>query len=332
MNQTAELERKPPMTSLSQLDQLKRFTRIVADTGDFGALKEFAPEDATTNPSLILKAAQMPEYAYLVDKAITDGKKSGLSGRDQVQDIFNSLLVLFGLEILKIVPGRVSTETAPDKSFDPPALIAEARNFISRYQKNGVGRERVLIKIASTWEGIRAAETLQKEGINCNMTLLFSLPQAVACAQAGAKLVSPFVGRIYDWYKKNTGKEYASSEDPGVLSVREIYNYYKKFGYNTEVMGASFRNVGQILELDGCDLLTISPNLLGELKNSSAPVQRKLSPDQARASDLQRLELTESSFRFLVNDNAMATEKTAEGIRLFAADAVKLQKHIAARL
>jgi transaldolase len=211
-------------------------------------------------------------------------------------------------------------------------LIAEAKNFISRYQKNGVGRERVLIKIASTWEGIRAAETLQKEGINCNMTLLFSLPQAVACAEAGAKLVSPFVGRIYDWYKKNTGKEYASSEDPGVVSVREIYNYYKKFDYNTEVMGASFRNAGQILELAGCDLLTISPNLLGELKNSSAPVQRKLSPDQAKASDLQRLELTESRFRFLVNDNAMATEKTAEGIRLFAADAVKLQKHIAARL
>jgi transaldolase len=332
MNQTAELKRESPMTSLSQLDQLKRFTRIVADTGDFASLKEFAPEDATTNPSLILKAAQMPEYAYLVEKAVADGKKSGLSGSDQVQEIFNSLLVLFGLEILKIVPGRVSTETAPDKSCDPLALSAEAKNFIARYQKNGVGRERVLIKIASTWEGIRAAEALQKEGINCNMTLLFSLPQAVACAEAKAKLVSPFVGRIYDWYKKNTGKEYAPAEDPGVLSVKEIYNYYKKFGYSTEVMGASFRNVGQILELAGCDLLTISPNLLAELKKNSAPVERKLSPEQAKASNAERLELTESRFRFLMNENAMATEKTAEGIRLFAADAAKLQKYIAARL
>src|SRR4051812_29690927 len=281
------------MTSLSQLDELKRFTRIVADTGDFGALKEFAPEDATTNPSLILKAAQMPEYAYLVDKAITDGKKSGLSGNDQVQDIFNSLLVLFGLEILKIVPGRVSTETAPDKSFDPPALIAEAKNFISRYQKNGISRERVLIKIASTWEGIRAAETLQKEGINCNMTLLFSLAQAVACAEAKARLISPFVGRILDWYKKSAGKDFAPAEDPGVISVKEIYAYYKKFGHDTEVMGASFRNKGEILELAGCDLLTISPQLLAELKSNTEPVERKLKPGDARNDKIERLDLDE---------------------------------------
>ena len=320
------------MTTMTQLDQLKKFTRIVADTGDFGTLKEFAPEDATTNPSLILKAAQMPEYAYVVEKAIADGKKSGLAGQEKIQSIFNGLLVGFGVEILKIVPGRVSTETDPHKSFDPQKIIAEAREFISLYQKHGIGRERILIKIASTWEGIRAAEVLQKEGINCNMTLLFSLPQAVACAEAKAKLISPFVGRILDWYKKSTGKDYAPAEDPGVVSVKEIYAYYKKFGYATEVMGASFRNAGEILELAGCDLLTISPALLGELKKSTAPVERKLSPEQAKSSDIQRLELNEAKFRFLVNDNAMATEKTAEGIRIFAADAVKLQKYIAERL
>jgi len=332
MNETAELERKTTETKLSQLDQLKKWTRIVADTGDFGTIKEFAPEDATTNPSLILKAAQMPEYAYLVDKAIAEGKKSGLSGKALVEDIFNRLLVAFGLEILKIVPGRVSTETAPQKSFDVQGIIAEARNFIALYQKHGIGRERILIKIASTWEGILAAEVVQKEGINCNMTLLFSLVQAVACAEAKARLISPFVGRILDWYKKSTGRDYAPSEDPGVLSVKEIYNYYKKFSYSTEVMGASFRNVGEILELAGCDLLTISPNLLAELKKSYAPVERKLSPEQTKGSDIQRLELDEPKFRFLLNENAMATEKTAEGIRLFAADAVKLQKYIADRL
>ncbi len=314
------------------MDQLKEYTRIVADTGDFASLKEFAPEDATTNPTLILKAAQMPEYAYLVERAIAEGKKSGLTGKAQVEDIFNRLLVAFGLEILKIVPKRVSTETAAEKSFDTQGIIAEAKNFIALYQKHGIGRERILIKIASTWEGIRAAEVLQKEGINCNMTLLFSLPQAVACAEAGARLISPFVGRIFDWYKKNTGKEYTPADDPGVQSVIEIYNYYKKFGYNTEVMGASFRNVGQILELAGCDLLTISPNLLAELKKSTAPVERKLSPDRAEASQVQRLELNEARFRFLLNENAMATEKTAEGIRLFAADSVKLQKFIAERM
>src|SRR5882762_566795 len=329
MNQTIESERPATLANLSQLDQLKKYTRIVADTGDFASLKEFAPEDATTNPSLILKAAQMPEYAYLVEKAIAEGKKSGLSGKAQVEDVFNRLLVAFGLEILKIVPGRVSTETAPEKSFDPQGIIAEARNFIALYQKNGIGRQRILIKIASTWEGIRAAEVLQKEGINCNMTLLFSLPQAVACAEAKAKLISPFVGRIMDWYKKSTGKDYAPAEDPGVVSVKEIYAYYKKFGYETEVMGASFRNKGEILELAGCDALTISPPLLAELKNSTEPVERKLSPQIARESKLERIALDEKKFRWLMNENAMATEKLAEGIRLFNADAVKLEQYIA---
>lgn len=332
MNQTAELERKTATTNLNQLEQLKKFTRIVADTGDFRTLKEFAPEDATTNPSLILKAAQMPEYAYVVDKAIAEGKKSGLSGNGLIQDIFNRLLVGFGLEILKIIPGRVSTETAPEKSFDVQAIIAEARNFIALYQQNGIGRERILIKVASTWEGIRAAEVLQKEKINCNMTLLFSMVQAAACAEANARLISPFVGRILDWYKKYTGKDYAPGEDPGVLSVKEIYNYYKKFDYQTEVMGASFRNVGEILELAGCDLLTISPALLAELTRSNGGVDRKLDPGQAKGSNIQRLALNESTFRFMMNENAMATEKTAEGIRLFTADAVKLQKYIGERL
>jgi transaldolase len=326
------MERKPAVTTLSQLDQLKKFSRIVADTGDIGSMKEFAPEDATTNPTLILKAAQMQDYAHLLEKAVAEGRKTGLSGNTLTNDIFNQLLVAFGLEILKIVPGRVSTETSPEKSFNVPEIVDEAKSFIALYAKNGIGRERVLIKIASTWEGTRAAEILQREGINCNMTLLFSLPQAVACAEAKAKLISPFVGRILDWYKKSTGKEYAPADDPGVKSVHAIYQYYKKFDYNTEVMGASFRNVGEILELAGCDLMTISPALLGELKKSTAPVERKLSPDQAKRSDIERMELTEPKFRFLMNEDAMATEKTAEGIRVFAADARKLKQFIAERL
>src|SRR2546423_10346991 len=311
MSQIIEMERKT--VEVDQLSQLKRFTRIVADSGDFSTIKEFAPEDATTNPSLLLKAAKMAEYGYLVDKAIADGKKSGLSGKPLLQDILNRLLVAFGVEILKIVPGRVSTETAAERSFDVQGLIAEAKNFIALYEKNGIGRERILIKIASTWEGIRAAEVLQKEGINCNMTLLFSLPQAVACAEARARLISPFVGRIFDWYKKNTGKDYAPAEDPGVLSVKEIYAYYKKFGYETEVMGASFRNKAEILELAGCDLLTISPQLLAELKGSNEPVPQKLIPQEARNSKAERLSLDEKKFRWLLNENAMATEKLSEG-------------------
>jgi transaldolase len=331
MSAIAELEKAETTQVLSQLDQLKRFTKVVADTGDFATLKEYAPQDATTNPSLILKAAQMPAYKSLVEKAIADGRKLNVSGKALLTQIVDDLLVQFGVEILKIVPGRVSTETDADLSFDTPGLIAKAHRLIALYQANGIPRERILIKIASTWEGIRAAEVLQQEGINCNMTLLFSLAQAVACAEAKAKLISPFVGRILDWYKKSTGKDYAPAEDPGVLSVKEIYAYYKKFGHTTEVMGASFRNKGEILELAGCDLLTISPQLLGELKNSNEPVERKLTPAVARESKIERLELDEKRFRWLLNENAMATEKTAEGIRLFNADALKLQDYIAAR-
>ena len=332
MSAIAEMEKTETKQTLSQLDQLKQFTKVVADTGDFGTLKEYAPQDATTNPSLILKAAQMPAYITLVEQALADNKKSGVTGKTLLGQIMDELLVLFGVEILKIVPGRVSTETDANLSFDTQGLLDKARRFISLYQAKGVSRERVLIKIASTWEGIRAAEVLQKEGINCNMTLLFSLTQAVACAQAKAKLISPFVGRILDWHKAKAGKDFSPAEDPGVLSVKEIYAYYKKFGLDTEVMGASFRNKGEILELAGCDLLTISPQLLGELKNSNQTVDRKLSPDTARGTKIERLELDEKKFRWLLNENAMATEKTAEGIRLFHADAMKLQDYVAARL
>jgi transaldolase len=315
----------------TQLDQLKAFTTVVADTGDFATLKQFAPQDATTNPSLIFKAAQMPEYQFLVDKAIADNKaKAG--GKELLPLVMDDLLVLFGTEILKIVPGRVSTETDANMSFDTDALVAKGRKFISLYEKNGIARERILIKIASTWEGIRAAEILQRDGINCNLTLLFSLAQAVACAEAKVKLISPFVGRIMDWYKAKEKKDFAPAEDPGVISVKEIYSYYKKFGYNTQVMGASFRNVGEIQELAGCDLLTISPQLLAELQKSEAPLARKLSPELARGSKIEKIPLDEKKFRWLVNENAMATEKTSEGIRLFNADAVKLEQFIAAKL
>jgi transaldolase len=320
------------MNNATQLDQLKQFTIVVADTGDFAALKQYAPRDATTNPSLILKAAQMPEYQWLVDKVIADSKQSSLGGAALLDRVLENLLIAFGLEILKLIPGRVSTETDAKFSFDAEALVAQGRHFISLYEKQGIARERILIKIASSWEGIRACEVLQKEGINCNLTLLFSLAQAVACAEAKAKLISPFVGRILDWYKKSTGKDFAASEDPGVLSVQEIYSYYKKFGHDTEVMGASFRNVGEILELAGCDLLTISPQLLGELQSSTAPITRKLSPEVARTSQVEKLALDEKKFRWLLNENQMATEKTAEGIRLFHADAMKLAKFVGAKL
>ena len=315
----------------TQLDQLKNFTTVVADTGDFESLKQYAPCDATTNPSLILKAAQMPEYQFLVAKAIAENKAKA-SGDELVHRIMDDLMVLFGIEILKIVPGRVSTETDANLSFDTSALVAKAHRFIELYETHGISHERILIKIASTWEGIRAAEILQREGINCNLTLLFSLPQAVACAEAKVKLISPFVGRILDWYKKSTGKDFAPAEDPGVVSVKEIYAYYKKFGHATEVMGASFRNVGEIQELAGCDLLTISPQLLGELQKSTAPLPRKLSPEIARESKIERLPLDEKKYRWLFNENAMATEKTAEGIRLFNADAQKLAQYVTARL
>jgi transaldolase len=317
--------------TLNQLDQLKQFTTVVADTGDFGSLKQYAPRDATTNPSLILKAAQMPEYQFLVDKAIADNKAK-FAGAELLPHVIDDLTVLFGLEILKIVPGRVSTETDANLSFDTAALVAKGRLFIQMYEAAGIPRERILIKIASTWEGIKAGEILQREGIHCNLTLLFSLPQAVACAEGKIKLISPFVGRIMDWYKAREKKDFAPAEDPGVISVKEIYTYYKKFGYATEVMGASFRNVGEIQELAGCDLLTISPQLLGELQKTEAPLTRKLSVETAKAATVQKLPLDEKSFRWRFNENAMATEKTAEGLRLFNADAQKLAQFVAAKL
>src|SRR5882724_715919 len=259
MSTMTESQTPGTQTALSQLDQLKKMTKVVADTGDFDTLKQYAPQDATTNPSLIFKAAQMPAYKSLVEKAITDTRKAGASGDALLGQIMDYLLVLFGMEILKIVPGRVSTETDADLAFDTEALINKAHRFIELYKQGGIPRERILIKIASTWEGIRAAEVLQKEGINCNLTLLFSLPQAVACAEAGVTLISPFVGRILDWYLKDTGRtEYAREDDPGVVSVTRIYNYFKRHGHKTEVMGASFRNLGEILGLAGCDLLTIA--------------------------------------------------------------------------
>ncbi len=315
----------------NQLEQLKQFTIVVADTGDFASLKQFAPRDATTNPSLILKAAQMPEYQFLVDQAIADNKAKA-SGADLLARVIDDLTIKFGLEILKIVPGRVSTEVDANLSFDTDACVAKGRHFIKLYEANGIARERILIKLASTWEGIRAAEVLQRDGINCNLTLLFSLAQAVACAEAKAKLISPFVGRIMDWYKAKEKRDFAPTEDPGVISVKEIYSYYKKFGHATEVMGASFRNVGEIQELAGCDLLTISPNLLADLQKTEAPLTRKLSPELARESKVEKLPLDEKKFRWLFNENAMATEKTAEGIRAFNADAQKLAQFVAAKL
>jgi transaldolase len=312
------------MSNPTQLDQLKQFTVVVADSGDFASIKQYAPRDATTNPSLILKAATMPAYAWLIDKAVQDAGAGAPPAR-----VIDRLLVNFGEEILKIVPGRVSTEVDARLSFDREATMAKAREIIGLYEKNGTPRERILIKIASTWEGIKAAEQLQKEKINCNLTLLFSFPQAVACAEGGIRLISPFVGRILDWYKKSTGKDYAPAEDPGVKSVTQIYTYYKKFGHTTEIMGASFRNKGEITELAGCDLLTIAPALLAELQASTEPLVRKLEPGRAQAADLKKVTFDEKAFRLALNDDAMATEKTSEGIRVFSADIVKLEQLLA---
>jgi len=318
--------------STNALDQLKKFTTVVADTGDFASMKAYAPQDATTNPTLIEKAVEMPAYQGLLEKAVAEGKGGTGSKEVRARAIIDQLLTLFGREILKIVPGRVSTEVDARLSFDVQATVEKARHLIEIYRAAGIDRERILIKIAATWEGAQAAKIVQKEGIQCNLTLMFSLPQAVACAEAGARLISPFVGRIYDWYKKSTGKEYVGAEDPGVKSVRQIYAYYKKFGYATQVMGASFRNMGQILELAGCDLLTISPNLLGELQSSSVAVVQKLDVAEAKKDRIEKLPLDEKSFRFLLNEDAMATEKLAEGIRLFSADIVKLEKKILAKI
>ena len=314
------------MSDTSSLNSLKKFTTIVADTGDFESIKQYQPQDATTNPSLILKAAQQDEYQHIVENALQSASSK------TTEAVMDQLLVLFGLEILKIVPGRVSTEVDARLSFDTAGTIAKAKEIIALYEANGTSKERILIKIASTWEGIKAAEELEKEGITCNLTLLFSKAQAIACAEAKVQLISPFVGRIYDWYKKDTGIDYKGAEDPGVISVTDIYNYYKKFGYKTEVMGASFRNTSQITELAGCDLLTISPGLLEDLKNSDAEVTQKLNDQDAQSSDQEKITLNESDFRFMFNDDAMATEKTAEGIRGFSADIVKLEKLISSKL
>src|SRR3954467_13351537 len=319
-------------TKLNQLEQLKKFTKVVADTADFESMKAFKPQDATTNPSLVLAAIQKENYAHLLEEVLRDRKSSGLTGARQIEDICDHLLVQFGTDILEILPGRVSTETDARLSFDVEGSIAKAHRLIELYKGKGIGPERVLIKIASTWEGFLAAEQLQKEGIRCNMTLLFSLPQAVRAAEAKVQLISPFVGRIYDWFKKENKRDYAGADDPGVQSVREIYTYYKKFGHETEEMGASFRNTGQIRELAGCDALTISPDLMKELAESDEPVERKLDPAKTKDAKVEKLELDEKKFRWLFNENAMATEKTAEGIRKFAADIVKLEKVVASKL
>ena len=304
---------------MSKLDELSKITTIVADTGEINEIKRYKPTDATTNPSLILAASEMPEYKHLVDDALAYGK----GDTDKVLD---KIFVNFGLEILQIVPGRVSTEVDARLSFDVEGSIAKAHNLIKLYEDAGIAKERILIKLASTWEGVQAAKVLEKEGIHCNMTLMFSLPQAIACAEAGATLISPFVGRILDWYKKAEGKDFAPNEDPGVLSVRQIYTYYKRFGHKTQVMGASFRNSGEILELAGCDLLTIGPKFLKELGEASGDVERKLDPSVAKQEKVEKLDIDEKTFRFMVNDDAMAVEKLAEGIRKFSADIVKLEK------
>jgi transaldolase len=315
------------------LSQLKQHSTIVADTGDFSSLRKYQPRDATTNPSLLLKAAEMPEYSDLFARVLAESRKAAASSSQTVSIALDRLAVAFGLEILKIVPNRVSTEVDARLSFDYEGSLKKARELIGLYEKAGMTRERILIKVASTWEGIQAARQLQKEGINCNLTLLFSMAQAVACADAGVKLISPFVGRILDWFKKSTGKEsYASAEDPGVTSVTEIYHYYKKHGIKTEVMGASFRNVGEILELAGCDLLTISPNLLEEMMKTSGTVTRKLDPKDSAAKGGEKIVLDEKGFRWMLNENQMATEKLSDGIRVFAADARKLEKVIAGKL
>lgn len=310
---------------MNQLEALKQYTTVVADTGDFLQLAQFKPQDATTNPSLILKAVQKPEYAPLLTEAVASHKGQPL---DVVMD---HLLVRFGQEILRHVPGRVSTEVDARLSFDTAATVARARRIMALYAAQGIGRERVLIKIAATWEGIQAAAELEKEGIHCNLTLLFAFCQAVACGQAGVQLISPFVGRIYDWYKKTAGSGWveadnAGANDPGVKSVTAIYNHYKKHGIRTEVMGASFRNVGQITALAGCDLLTISPELLAQLAASETPLQPALSARAAQAMDLPRVAYDEATFRLALNEDAMATEKLAEGIRAFCADALKLEE------
>lgn len=309
---------------MTALDQLKQHTTIVADTGDFQAMQAFAPQDATTNPSLILKAVQQDAYKPLLEQVVRAHKDKPTS------EIIDHLLIAFGLKILDIIPGRVSTETDARLSFDTQATIDKGRSLIKLYEAAGIDRQRILIKIASTWEGIEAARVLEQEGIHCNLTLLFSMSQAIACADARVQLISPFVGRIYDWYKKSTGQEYVGDNDPGVQSVKRIYTYYRKFGYQTEVMGASFRNTSQIIALAGCDLLTISPDLLKQLAESDVTVERQLDPATAQNAQIDKITLDEKTFRFQLNEDAMGTEKLAEGIRAFSADAIKLDKIVEA--
>jgi transaldolase len=317
---------------MNQLDSLKQLTTVVADTGDIAAIAQYQPRDATTNPSLLFQAAQMPQYAGHVDAAVAVARKAG-NAAEQAVEFMDELFVRFGCEILKLIPGRVSTEVDAGFSFDTQASVKKAKKLIGMYQKAGVDKERILIKLASTWEGIRAAEALEKEGIHCNLTLLFSFAQAVACAEASVTLISPFVGRIFDWHRKDRGvADIPANEDPGVASVTKIYNYYKKFDYKTQVMGASFRKVEQILLLAGCDLLTISPDLLEKLKTNQGSVPRKLNADTAKTSEGTKIHLDEKMFRWMHNEDAMAVDKLGEGIRKFYADARKLEKFALAKV
>jgi transaldolase len=319
---------------MNALEQLKKYTRVVADTGDFEAMRQYLPVDATTNPSLIYASAQDARYTGLVDEAIAYARANASGEANQLSMCLDKLAVNFGLEILKIVPGRVSTEVDARLSFNTKGSIAKARQLIKLYADAGIPKERILIKVASTWEGIKAAEVLEKEGIHCNLTLLFSKIQAVACAEAGAQLISPFVGRILDWHKKDRNVDHIpATEDPGVLSVTEIFHYYKKFGYATEVMGASFRNTGEIMELAGCDLLTIAPSLLGELeKMENIELPKKLDETKSAAMNMEKMHADEAAFRWLLNEDAMATEKLAEGIRKFTADLIKLENFVKGKM
>ncbi|KAK9891591.1 hypothetical protein WA026_015551 [Henosepilachna vigintioctopunctata] len=326
----SEPQCKKSKMSTNSLEQLKSLTTVVADTGDFEAMRQFKPTDATTNPSLMLAAANIAQYKPLIEKAVHYGRKVGNSVNEQVENAMDMLCVLFGIEILKIVPGRVSTEVDARLSFDKEGSIAKAKKLIQLYADEGIEKDRILIKLASTWEGIQAAKELEeKNGIHCNLTLLFSFAQAVACAEARVTLISPFVGRILDWYVANSDKKsYKGEEDPGVISVTKIYNYYKKFDYKTVVMGASFRNIDEIIALAGCDLLTISPKLLGELEGSNISILKKLSRESAKKIKLEKLQLNEAQFRWMLNEDKMANDKLSEGIRNFAADSVKLEKLI----
>jgi len=320
---------------MSALEQLKKYTTVVADTGDFEAISQFKPQDATTNPSLMLQASQKEQYAFLIDNAIGYAKSKSDDLEEQIAWAADKLIVSFGCEILKVIPGRVSTEVNAKLSFNKEATIEKAKRLIKLYEEEGVSKDRVLIKIASTWEGIQAAQELEKEfGIHCNLTLLFGFPQAVACAEAKVTLISPFVGRILDWYKKNTGKTFESVEDPGVISVQKIYNYYKKYDYKTIVMGASFRNTGEIEQLVGVDYLTISPKLLSELQESKETLEPKLTVKDAKAMDLPRVSYikNEAAFRWDMNQDTMATEKLSEGIRKFGEDQCKLENMLKEKL